>query len=421
MKNKLLCFVLVSLLFPVMEYAQNPYHFVLRWGDGMLGKPLGIAIDSQGTLYVSDLFLHRIWKFDVNGQVLGTIGSYGTGDGQFINPYSLAIDADDHLYVADYNNHRVQKLDTNGNFITKWGSYGTGDGQFHGPAYIATGPDGSVYVTERWAPDRIQKFDAEGHFITKWGGTGTADGMFQFPAGIVVDRDGFVYVCDHYNGRVQKFDADGNFIANWGSYGAGDGQFLCAIAIAIDPYGYIYVTSDDRVQKFDADMNLLTKWGSYGYGDGRFVTPYGIVIDDERYAYVVDGYLVARVQKFAPLFTYDFEGFFSPIENAPAVNAVNAGRTIPVKWRLTDKNGAPVSDPTSLIGLTSVSVDCETLIGDPASVVDELATGSAALEYLGDGYWKYEWKTAKAYSGQCRTLKLTFNDYCVYFATFSFK
>jgi sugar lactone lactonase YvrE len=420
-KNKLFYCVLVSLLFPIAAYAQDPYQFVLRWGDGQLGKPVGIAIDSQGVVFVSDHLNNRIQKYDKNGHFVANLGSPGSGDSQFYHPYSIAIDSADNLYVADYGNFRIQKFDKDGNFVAKWGSYGLGDGQFSGPAYVAASPDGYIYVTERWAPDRVQKFDADGKFITKWGGTGTGDGQFNFPAGIAVDNDGYVYVCDHYNHRVQKFDADGHFVAKWGSYGSGDGQFNLAIGIDIDPYGYIYVTSEDRFQKFGAEGNFITRGGSYGYGDGQFVTAYGIAIDSERYVYAVDGYLVARVQKFAPPLTYGFEGFLSPIENPPTVNKAKAGQTIPVIWRLTDRNGLPVSDPASFNSIKSIRVSCGSFVGEPTSVVDEPATGSSGLQYLGDGWWQYNWKTSKAYSGQCRTLKLTFNDYTVYSANFSFK
>ncbi len=421
MKAKSIFIVVVSLLISSAAYAQDPYHFVLRWGDGQLQKSVGIAIDSQGDLYVTDHWRHQILKYDTNGALIAQLGGYGTGDGYLIQPYGLTIDSEDHIYVADYGNNRVQKWDINGNFIAKWGSYGPGDGQFHGPAYIAVGPDGSVYVTERWAPDRVQKFDAGGHFMLKWGGTGTGDGQFQFPAGIAVDQDGFVYVGDCYNHRVQKFDSDGTFLAKWGSYGTGDGQFWTAVGIDIDAFGYIYVTSEDRFQKFDADGNFIARGGSYGYGNGQFASAYDIVVDAGRYAYVVDGYLVARVQKFEPPLKYIFEGFVNPVENAPVVNKAKAGQTIPVMWRLTDKNGLPVSDIASFVSLRSVSVSCGSFVGDPTSVIDEPATGSSGLQYMGDGWWQYNWKTSKAYSGQCRVLKLSLNDNSGYSASFSFK
>jgi hypothetical protein len=118
---------------------------------------------------------------------------------------------------------------------------------------------------------------------------------------------------------------------------------------------------------------------------------------------------------------YAFEGFFSPIDNVPTVNKANAGQAIPVKWRLTDKNGMPVSDPASFKGITSTRVGCASLAEFPINYVDEPATGSSGLQYLGDGWWQFNWKTPKTYSGQCRTMKLTLNDGSVHTANFSFK
>jgi hypothetical protein len=118
---------------------------------------------------------------------------------------------------------------------------------------------------------------------------------------------------------------------------------------------------------------------------------------------------------------YTFEGFFSPIDNIPTVNKANAGQAIPVKWRITDKNGLPVSDPASFKSITSYSVSCSTFAGDPTSEVDEYAAGSSGLQYLGDGWWQFNWKTAKTYKGQCRIMKLTLDDHSVHTASFSFK
>jgi hypothetical protein len=118
---------------------------------------------------------------------------------------------------------------------------------------------------------------------------------------------------------------------------------------------------------------------------------------------------------------YTFEGFFSPIDNIPTVNKANAGQTIPVKWRLTDKNGLPISDPASFSSIKSSPVNCATYVGDPINYVDEPAAGSSGLQYLGDGWWQYNWKTSKAYKGQCRTMKLTLDDHSEHTASFSFK
>jgi Tol biopolymer transport system component len=126
---------------------------------------------------------------------------------------------------------------------------------------------------------------------------------------------------------------------------------------------------------------------------------------------------------WTPIGSYvlNFEGFFPPVENPPIVNKANAGQTIPINWRITDKNGLPVSDQSSFVSITSYPVSCETFSGDPTNEVQEFVAGSSGLQYQGDGWWQFNWKTPKTYKGQCRVMKLTLDDKSEHTASFSFK
>ena len=78
-------------------------------------------------------------------------------DGQFNNPAGVAVASDGNVYVSDPGNDRIQKFTSAGVFVIKWGTSGTGDGQFNDPHSVAVAPDGSVYVTDS-NNNRIQKF-----------------------------------------------------------------------------------------------------------------------------------------------------------------------------------------------------------------------------------------------------------------------
>ena len=107
------------------------------------------------------------------------------------------------------------------------------------------------------------------------------------------------------------------------------------------------------------------------------------------------------------LVTYKFSGFFSPIEN-DFLNMAKAGQAIPVKWRLTDANDVPIDDPASFADLFSSQNLCEG--GLPTDSVAEDAAGDSGLQYNGDGYWQFNWKTEKAYANTCRAMYVEFNS-----------
>ena len=92
------------------------------------------------------------------------------------------------------------------------------------------------------------------------------------------------------------------------------------------------------------------------------------------------------------------------------MNSAKAGQAVPVKWRLTDANGIPINNPASFGKLITYPVSCIDFSGDPLSVVEEVAAGGSDLQYLGDGYWQFSWKTPKTYADTCRVMAVESND-----------
>ncbi|HBM86793.1 MAG TPA: hypothetical protein DD423_08520 [Opitutae bacterium] len=105
--------------------------------------------------------------------------------------------------------------------------------------------------------------------------------------------------------------------------------------------------------------------------------------------------------------TYLFEGFFKPIDNE-GVNQPKAGRSISIKWYLTDLEGIPITDPSSFRSLTSVA--SELIPGNPIDEIEEQASGDSGVQNLGNGYWLFSWKTPKSYAGTSRIISLNLAD-----------
>jgi hypothetical protein len=114
---------------------------------------------------------------------------------------------------------------------------------------------------------------------------------------------------------------------------------------------------------------------------------------------------------------YDFAGFFSPVDNLPVVNSGNAGRTFPIKWRVANASGTPVTSLASFVSMLDSPIACD---GAPVDVLEEQlsSTTGAALHYdAAADQFVFNWKTQKAWIG-CRLLQLTLADGSRHYAKF---
>ena len=112
---------------------------------------------------------------------------------------------------------------------------------------------------------------------------------------------------------------------------------------------------------------------------------------------------------FAFVASYGFAGFDRPIV-PDAVNVAKAGRSVPLKWRVVDLGGNPVTDlDSSGVRVTSSASQCAALDGEDAPL-DAYAVGSSGLQNLGDGFYQWNWATEKSWTGSCRRLTLGLGD-----------
>ena len=104
---------------------------------------------------------------------------------------------------------------------------------------------------------------------------------------------------------------------------------------------------------------------------------------------------------------YVFTGFYQPIDNLPTLNTANSGQAIPLKWRIVDANGAPVTDLANVI-VTAISFSCS--LGTTPDQIEEYAPGTSGLLNQGNGYYQFNWKTPKTYAQSCKTMKLDLGE-----------
>ncbi len=211
-------------------------------------QPVGIGYDSIGRLLVSDSAAGVLFAFDTDGQYLGTLG-----EGVLGKPSGIAIDpATNRIFVADVGLHQVIVLSFDGELIERIGDRGTALGQFNFPTNVAFGRDGSLYVSDS-LNFRVQVFDQGLNPVRQVGQKGDLPGYFSHPKGIALDSEDHLYVIDSHFESVQIFDSQGNLLLTFGQEGHAPGQFWLPTGIHIDQNDRIWVADsyNQRLQVFE--------------------------------------------------------------------------------------------------------------------------------------------------------------------------
>jgi sugar lactone lactonase YvrE len=196
--------------------------------------PEGVAVDRQGTVYVADTYNFIVRAIDRDGIVRTVAGQasesgYRDGPGEsarFSRPMGIAVDGQGWLYVVDANydspefgNSLIRKISPDGVVSTLAGAVGQvgpNDGRgpearFHQPVGIAVTSDGVVFVADTQA-DTIRRILSDGTVSTIGGAyleEGHVDGIggaarFHDPQAIAVDTLGNLYIADTFNYCIRK-------------------------------------------------------------------------------------------------------------------------------------------------------------------------------------------------------------------------
>ena len=198
-----------------------------------LGYPRGVALGTDGSLYIADSGFNRVRKIGPKG-IITTIaggdrsGYFGDGGpairAGLSNPSDVAVGPDGNIYIADTDNHRIRKITANGIITTVAGTgfegYSSG-GAFPGlatqamlrsPQEIAVADDGTIYIADT-GNHRVRRVDPKGRITTiagtPWEGFAGDGGLavmarLNEPRGIAVAPDGAIYVADTGNNRIRK-------------------------------------------------------------------------------------------------------------------------------------------------------------------------------------------------------------------------
>lgn len=174
-----------------------------------LVRPYGIAADTEGRVYVTDL--GRVFVFDKKNKKLSFIGDE-PGMGKLRIPIGIAVARDGKAYVADSAANRIFVYDAKGSFLTAFGK----EGEFDNPAGLAIDEKrGRLYVVDT-KKHNVRAYSFDGKLLMTIGERGGEKGKFNLPTNVALDRDGNIYVVDTGHFMIQVFDPEGKFVRSIG-------------------------------------------------------------------------------------------------------------------------------------------------------------------------------------------------------------
>lgn len=298
-----------------------------RRGIGF-SKPFGIAVD-RGRLYVSDTVSRHVHMLDLVAHRYAEIGV--KGNGRLTKPLGIALDEQGRVYVCDGSARRIAVFSSEGEFLTAVGD----DDLLLRPSGVTVSKDGSkIYVVDTGGVSndshRVRVFSYEGAHLGDIGRRGAGDGEFNLPLAVHLAPDSLLHVLDTGNFRVQSFDQQSKMVNAFGRPGRYAGQFSHAKSLTTDLDGRIYVadTGFGVVQVFTPDGRVLMSIGNRSEtpGPANFILPAGVAVDVDGRVYVVDQFY-AKVDVFRPAFLPRDWPIGAPYHSAPGMGFENEPAT----------------------------------------------------------------------------------------------
>lgn len=366
-------------------------------------RPYGIAIGSDGNIWIINYASGYLTEMNKNGVLLG---NYAAGT----NPAGIALDVNGNIWEAASNSRAINQFSPTGtllgtfNFPSTGPLYTTFDS--NGNAWVA-GADGKVYelspsgnpitnfnagisvathksiaidsLNNIWAiksDGNLEKFDSSGNLLGKypmiaqvpdtvitnldgniWVSFLTGNIYIYNPLGqllttitdangpqaIMPDLNGNMWAVNNYFMSVFKYDPSGNLIAQYtGTYQNGSAKSSDIIDMAVDSANNMWVSNGNGfITKIDSSGNVTAV-----YGNNIYNAPYGIAVDTGGNAWITNSLNIIKVSPDGAML-----GAYSTPYSQKGIAIDGSGNV----WSSTNGKITKLNSSGNLLGIYSIA------------------------------------------------------------------
>ena len=172
-------------------------------GPDTFNRPSGVVVAPNGNIFVADGHggdsNARIVKFSKDGKFIKAWGKLGSGPGEFDTLHGIAMDSQGRLFVADRGNNRIQIFDQDGKFLDQWT-------QFSSPTSIFIDKNDTIYVSDNTS-NATRRPDWPRAIRIGSARDGSVQSRLDEPdaEGVVADGRGNIYTAEVAGKMVKRF------------------------------------------------------------------------------------------------------------------------------------------------------------------------------------------------------------------------